>query len=173
MCAEHDLISAGTYLPEHPLFRVATTPADVLKAYSVRSIVFIEEQACPYAEEFDGLDRGAVHIIGEEQGEPVAVGRMRFLGDYAKLERIAIRAAARGRGLGHQLVDFMVDVARHYGFRRYTMHAQAHLVHFYSQHGFTCHGDLFQEAGIDHYLMVRQDDAASIMPTTSVTVPCH
>jgi predicted GNAT family N-acyltransferase len=166
MGVNQTLIRAARCLPDHPLFRVVTTPADILKAYSVRSIVFLEEQACSYAEEFDGLDAGAVHIVGEEQDEPVAVGRIRFLGDAAKLERIALRAAVRGRGLGHQLVDFMVEVAHCHGFRTYTMHAQAHLVRFYHQHGFNRRGDLFQEAGIDHYLMVRQDDRASTSPTT-------
>jgi predicted GNAT family N-acyltransferase len=139
------------------VFRIVTTQDELLKVFCVRSVVFLEEQACPYVLEFDGLDYGALHILGEEEGEPCAAGRIRFLGAYAKFERIAIRRAYRGGGRGHQLVDFMLRTAREHGFTQYKMHAQAHLVDFYRQHGFEPRGELFQEAGIDHFLMVRHD----------------
>jgi len=133
---------------------------DVQRVFAVRSIVFIGEQRCPYLEEFDGLDAGALHILGEEDGEPIAAGRIRSVEGVAKLERIAVLAPARGRGLGHELVEFMLQAARDRGFRGFKMHAQAHLVDFYRRHGFEPHGELFQEAGIDHYLMIRDDEAA-------------
>lgn len=139
------------------MFRIATTPDDMLKVYAVRSIVFIEEQRCPWALEFDGLDDSAVHILGEQDGEPAAVARIRLLQDYAKLERIAVRAGYRGQGLGAKIVDFMVDVARQHGYTTYKMHAQAHLTDFYGAHGFEVCGELFQEVGIDHYPMIRRD----------------
>ena len=63
------------------------------------------------------------------------------------------------RVMGHRLVDYLIEVARRYGYRKYKMHAQAYLQDFYAQHGFTAQGELFQEAGIDHYLMVREDSA--------------
>ena len=139
------------------MFKVVATPAELLKVYSMRSIVFVEEQRCPYDEEFDEFDGDALHILGEVAGEPCAAGRIRFLGAYAKLERIAVRTGYRGHGLGHALVEFMLSVAREHGYTKFKMHAQAHLVDFYRQHGFERHGGLFAEASIDHYLMLRDD----------------
>ena len=140
------------------MLKIVRTQDELLKAFSVRGIVFVEEQGCPYAIEMDGLDYTALHILGEQDGEPFAVGRLRFLGPYAKLERIGVRRAYRGSGWGHRLVDFMLAVARDQGYARYKMHAQAHLVEYYRAHGFEPRGDLFVEAGIDHYLMVRHDE---------------
>ena len=67
-----------------------------------------------------------------------------------------MRKGYRGQDYGHQLVDFMIAHARRQGFRNIKMHAQARLVTFYRQHGFREQGDIFQEAGIDHYLMVHE-----------------
>ncbi len=146
-------------------FRIATTPADRLKCICVRAIVFMHEQECPYAEEIDGLDDDALHVLGEvetAQGpEPVATARIRFFGDpadgWAKLERIAIREAWRGGGRGHALVEFLVETARSRGYRKLKMHAQSHLVGFYARHGFVAQGEEFVEAGILHRVMVREE----------------
>ena len=142
----------------HRLFRVCTTLDDLTKAYMVRAIVFIEEQQVAYAEEVDELEHSALHILGEMDGEPMAAARMRFLGEYAKLERIAVRKSWRGRGLGHELVEYMLELARERGFHRFKMHAQAHLVDFYRVHGFEPKGEMFQEARIDHFLMVKEEE---------------
>ncbi len=139
------------------MLKIVRNQDELLKAFSVRGIVFVEEQGCPYEIEMDGLDYTALHILGEDEGEPFAVGRLRFLGPYAKLERIGVRRSWRGGGWGRRLVDFMIDVARGQGYTQFKMHAQAHLVDFYRAHGFEPRGELFQEAGIDHYLMVRHD----------------
>lgn len=143
--------------PVHPVFRLCTTLDDFSKALMVRAIVFLEEQQVAYAEEVDDLEFSALHIIGEIGGEPMAAARMRFLGEYAKLERIAVRQAWRGRGLGHELVEYMLEIAREKGFHKFKMHAQAHLVEFYRIHGFEPRGEMFQEAKIDHFLMVREE----------------
>ncbi|HOH09057.1 MAG TPA: GNAT family N-acetyltransferase [bacterium] len=143
--------------PAHPLFRICTTLDDLAKALMVRAIVFMEEQQVAYAEEVDELEHSALHILGEMAGEPMAAARIRFLGEYAKLERIAVRKAWRGRGLGRELVEYMIEVARERGFHKFKMHAQAHLVEFYRVHGFEPKGEMFQEAKIDHYLMVKEE----------------
>lgn len=139
------------------MFRIATRPDDLLKVYAVRSIVFIEEQRCPWELEFDGLDEDAIHILGEQDGQPAAAARIRLLGDYAKLERIAVRTGYRGRRIGDRLVDYMVGVAHQHGYMTLKMHAQAHLTGFYHSHGFEVCGELFEEAGIEHYPMIRRD----------------
>jgi predicted GNAT family N-acyltransferase len=138
------------------MFRIVTTQDDLLKCFCVRAIVFVQEQRVPYALEVDEFEYSALHILGELQDEPMASGRIRFLGAYAKLERIAIRDGYRGHGYGHQLVEFMMGVARERGFGKFKMHAQAHLADFYAKHGFIKKGELFEEAGIAHYLMVKE-----------------
>ena len=138
------------------MFRVVSSFEDLIKVFVVRGIVFVEEQAVAYGEEMDAHEFSAVHILGEHRREPVAAGRIRIVDQWAKLERIAVRKRFRRLNYGHQLVDFMVAHAHRQGFRKLKMHAQARLVNFYQQHGFQAQGDIFQEAGIDHYLMIRE-----------------
>jgi predicted GNAT family N-acyltransferase len=139
------------------MFKIVTTLDELIKTFTVRAVVFIGEQHCPYALEIDEHEHSCIHILGEIDDEPMASARLRFPGAYAKLERIAVRKEWRGCGYGHALVDFMIEQAKVRGFATLKMHAQAHLTEFYVRHGFAQHGDLFQEAGIDHYLMIRQD----------------
>ena len=139
------------------LFRLAETPDDLLKAVAVRAIVFMDEQRIAYAEEIDGLDAGALQILGELAGEPVATARIRFLGDTAKLERLAIRQAWRGQGLGDRLLEFMLATARARGFRQFKLHGQSRLRAFYEKHGFRAEGAPFLEANIPHLLLLRED----------------
>ncbi len=137
--------------------RVAASHDDMLKAFAVRMIVFCGEQKIAYAIEHDAHDATAVHLLGEDDGEPVASGRLRFLEDYAKLERIAVRAPWRGRGYGGQMTAFMLATARARGCRTFVLHAQAPVAGFYARHGFQIRGDQFMEADIPHFLMTRDE----------------
>ena len=139
------------------MFKVVTNQEDLIKVFIVRGIVFIEEQGVSYEIEHDAYDLSATHILGEMDGEPFAAGRIRALGEYAKLERVAVRKAYRRKNLGHELTEFMISVAKEQGFQKYKVHAQVYLAQFYRKHGFEIVGDMFKEAGIDHYLMIRND----------------
>jgi len=139
------------------MFKVVTNLEDLIKVIVVRGIVFVEEQGVPYEIEHDAYDLSATHILGEMDGEPFAAGRIRALGEYAKLERVAIRKQYRGKGLGHKLTEFMIAVAQEQGFKKFKVHAQSYLVNFYKKHDFKIVGNMFKEAGIDHYLMIRND----------------
>ena len=139
------------------MFKVVSTMDELLKAFTVRAVVFIGEQDCPYNLEIDEHEYSSIHILGEADNEPVAAGRIRFPGNYAKLERIAIREQWRGKNYGHELVDFMIQQSRDRGYKALKMNAQVQLVEFYGKHGFVKKGDIFDEAGIDHYQMVRHE----------------
>jgi predicted GNAT family N-acyltransferase len=139
------------------MFKIVTNLEDLMKVFIVRGIVFMEEQNVPYRIEHDEYDYISTHVLGEENGEPFATGRIRTSGEYAKLERIAIRKRYRGKALGYKLSEFMISVAQKQGFKKYKVHAQAHLVNFYRNMRFEIVGELFQEAGIGHYLMIRDD----------------
>lgn len=135
-------------------FKICDSWDDVVKCIAVRSIVFCGEQNISYQLERDQYDASATHILCEIDGEPVAAARLRFFKDYAKLERIAVRAPWRGRGLGHELTQFMLDIAKQRGYVTFKLNAQAHLEAFYGVHGFGACGEHFVEAGIDHCPMM-------------------
>ena len=139
------------------MLRVVKSLDDLAKVHAVRAIVFCEEQGVAYDIELDDDDHCALHILGELEGEPVAAGRIRFLGEFAKFERLAIRKAYRGKGYGNQLLHYMLGIAREQGFSKIKLNAQVASAKFYAKHGFVIKGEEFIEANIPHCLMLKED----------------
>jgi predicted GNAT family N-acyltransferase len=135
------------------MFRRVETADDLVKVAMIRAIVFMEEQGISCADELDGHDHAAMHVLGEIDGEPVACGRIRFVAGEAKLQRLAVRRAWRGRGIGGELLAFMLDRCRENGFHRFALNAQTGARDFYASHGFRQCGEEFMEAGIPHVPM--------------------
>ena len=44
--------------------RVAASMTDLMQVVAIRAAAFLAEQNCPYAEEFEGNDFCALHMIG-------------------------------------------------------------------------------------------------------------
>ena len=147
-------------MPELLIERV-TSKADWAAARAIRQRVFVEEQECPPAEEWDAHDAQSRHLVGSVAGHPVAVARWRAVlhegAPTAKLERFAVLPAHRGKGYGRALVGFAIEDARRAGFCTFLLHAQAHLEDFYARFGFAAFGKPFVEAGIPHVAMRRRD----------------
>lgn len=116
--------------------RVSRTIEDILKVFSIRAATYMNEQACPYDEEFDGNDFCAAHILGEINGEPAGCIRIRFFADFVKIERLAVRPEFRSSTLAFRLVRAAFEYARAKGFRKAYGHARHDLVNFWSRFGF-------------------------------------
>lgn len=112
--------------------RVAHGMDDLMKAFAVRAAVFMAEQSCPYAEEFDGNDLCAVHLLAFVDGEPAATLRLRFFGDFAKMERMAVRREYRGGPATRAIITQAVEYLRRKGFSTVTGHAKAGLEKFWT-----------------------------------------
>ena len=124
----------------------------------VRGIVFIEEQGVDWEGEIDEFEDSSIHILGEVDGQPVASGRLRMFPDgWAKLERIAIRPRWRGNGYAKGVVQMLLEEAARLGAAKLKLHAQVYLEDFYGEFGFHREGAVFDECGIDHILMIRED----------------
>lgn len=139
-------------------FKIVTCEKELLQALVVRALVFIEEQKLPFAMEYDDYDNlknsEVLHIIAKENDEPYAAGRIIFkTDDRAKLERIAVHPYKLGKGVGKQLVRYMLEVAIEKGGQEIYIHAQSYLREFYQELGFRLVGDYFFEAGIEHIQM--------------------
>jgi predicted GNAT family N-acyltransferase len=115
--------------------RIARGFDDLLMVYSVRSAVYIAEQECPFAEEFDGNDHCATHLIGLVNGEPAGCIRIRFFYDFAKIERLAVLKRFRKSMLASDLVLAGIDHVRRKGFRRIYGHSREGLEAFWARFG--------------------------------------
>jgi predicted GNAT family N-acyltransferase len=136
------------------VIKVVENEREQLQAFLIRGIVYIHEQKCPFAEEFDGNDFTATQIIGYVSGEPVLTARIRYFGSFAKLERLAVRSEFRNQGLGHRLLTYMLELCRRKGYRKIYLHAQCRLEKFYEGYGFRKIGKEFGFSEYEYIEMV-------------------
>ncbi len=115
---------------------IARTLEDMMRVMTIRSAVYIAEQACPYDEEFDGNDFTATHLIGYIGDEPVACLRIRYFADFAKVERLAVRREYRKTRISFQIARAAIELCRTKGYRKIYAHAQKRLLNFFLRLGF-------------------------------------
>lgn len=131
--------------------RLADWEADEAGLRTVRTRVFVEEQAVSEAEEWDGLDPECLHAVAETDADGiVATGRLHPSG---KIGRMAVLPAWRGRGVGGMILQSLLAAARSQGLESVYLHGQVPVLGFYGRFGFVAEGDEFDEAGIPHRLM--------------------
>lgn len=127
-------------------------------ASALRQEVFVDEQEIPQELEWDEHDATAVHaLVTNKLGQPVATGRL--LQPHPKVSqigRMAVSKPLRGGNLGRMVMDALTDVARQRGDQQIILHAQCSAEPFYRRLGFKAHGEVFQDAGIDHIEMTLQ-----------------
>jgi predicted GNAT family N-acyltransferase len=115
--------------------RIARDPNDLMLVTAIRAAVYLAEQDCPIEEEFDGNDLVAAHFIGFIGTEPAACLRVRFFGEFAKLERLAVRHQFRRSRISFKLVQASFDYIKRKGFKKVYGHAQDRLVNFWAHFG--------------------------------------
>jgi len=135
-------------------------PQDALQ---IRRAVFMDEQGVSEAEEMDGLDGACVHFLAREKrganaARAIGCARLRPLAGGsadAKVERVAVRAELRGRGLGGAIMAAVEAEAARRGWTRLLLHAQLRAARFYQGLGWRPSGGDFEEAGIPHRRMTK------------------
>ena len=132
---------------------------DLSDAFMIRRRVFIEEQGIDEAEEFDGTDAGAIHLVAYDDGRPVATGRIRLEDNQAVIGRVAVLRDERGKGYGGFVARVLIWQASEMSYDRQVVHAQLHAAGFYGRLGFAAVGEEYVEAGIPHITMVREGGA--------------
>lgn len=86
---------------------VVTNSEQLLHAYAVRSICFMEETGLAARRAFDGNDFQATHIVAYAGDEPIGATRIRWFNGFAKIERTAFRKAYRSVRILKQTSDFI------------------------------------------------------------------
>jgi predicted GNAT family N-acyltransferase len=138
--------------------RPARDQAEVDAALNLRHMVFVVEQRVPLAEERDGRDAQALHLVGVQGGGVVATCRVLHDGDTAKLGRMAVAASARRRGIASRLLAEAEAHARAAGAARIALAAQTGALALYERAGYAGRGQPFLDAGIEHLMMEKRLD---------------
>jgi predicted GNAT family N-acyltransferase len=132
------------------------TAADWPQVAALRTRVFVEEQGVPAELEQDAHDATAVHALAEDdEGRVVATGRLLVRDGRAVIGRMAVDAAARGRGCGSAVLAELHRQAVALGLTEVELHAQLPARGFYERAGYTPVGSVYEEAGIAHVTMRR------------------
>lgn len=129
---------------------------DARTAYALwrlRQQVFVVEQQSPYPD-LDGRDLEPTtrHVLVSEGGELIACLRVLDDGSHARIGRVAVTPAARGRGLAR---DLMAAALAEIGDREIRLDAQTGLTEWYAGYGFEINGPEFVEDGVAHRPMRR------------------
>lgn len=119
---------------------------------ALRYQVFVIEQGVPVELEIDGEDDTACHAVALiDNDQVIGTGRMLASG---KIGRMAVRSDMRCQGVGRAVLDALINEARTQGLAGVSLGAQLSAIAFYQRAGFSCQGDVFIDAGIDHRQMV-------------------
>ena len=121
----------------------------------IRNIVFVQEQCVPKNIEMDGKDVDCNHFLICKKSEPIGTARLQSNG---KIERVSILKPERKKGLGTKLMKFIINSAKKKELEKVYLHSQIDSIDFYKSLGFKGKGPMFQEAGINHVLMVMEDE---------------
>ena len=132
----------------------AVTKEDLEKVFSIRKIVFVDEQGCPPELEWANEEE-STHFLAVSDHYPCGACRWRKTDKGYKLERFAVLKEFRGQGIGRALIataldDLPTDAAYIY------LNSQLDAISLYGKFGFIAEGEQFEEAGIQHFKMVKR-----------------
>ncbi len=127
-------------------------PSVLNEAFKIRKEVFVVEQQVDEKEEYEFEDE-SIHFIAKVNGEYAGTARWRVTYKGVKLERFAVKKEFRSIGVGSHLLSTVINdipAEHHYLY----LHAQLSAMGLYSKYNFVAEGEMFEEAGIQHYKMV-------------------
>lgn len=83
------------------MFTKVIDPEMLEDCFYIRKKVFVEEQGVPEESEIDQYESESIHLIGYDNGQPVATARIRPINETTvKIERVAVIKSHRGQGMG-------------------------------------------------------------------------
>lgn len=108
----------------HVRVEIVTQYEQLLHAFAVRSICFMEEHGVPALQTYDGNDYQATHVVAYAHDEPIATARLRWFHDFAKMERSCVRKEYRSPGILKYFSQFIYDHVARKGYDRLITHAK-------------------------------------------------
>ncbi len=97
---------------------IATNSEQILDAYAVRSVCFLDEKGIPARFLFDGNDFQATHVVVYSDSEPIGSARVRWFNNFIKIERTAVRKAHRSPRVLQRTACFIFEHAARKGYTK-------------------------------------------------------
>ncbi|KPB03574.1 GNAT family N-acetyltransferase [Bacillus sp. CHD6a] len=136
--------------------QVVDTEKELQDAYSVRKIVFVEEQHVPLEEEIDQYEEDSTHFVLYDEDQAVGAGRFRIVEGIGKVERICVLPSYRtSKGAGRLIMNTIEEYAMTKEMHVLKLNAQTHAEAFYAKLGYETISDIFMDAGIPHVTMTK------------------
>ena len=126
---------------------------DLSEPFAIRREVFIDEQGCPEAEEYDEFDVQAMHLVVYIDEVPAATGRIWHDGKSLRIGRLAVKKKFRGQKIGDLALRLLIYKAFSSGAQTLEISAQTYIMPLYAKFGFKAYGEEFIEAGRPHMAM--------------------
>ena len=136
------------------------TKPELYEILSFRQAIFVVEQKSWY-QDADGLDQICEHLLMKR--DSILVGYLRLIPPGKKYKtpsigRIAISENLRGKKIGSELVkEGLRRSYQIYSSKASTISAQEYLIDFYRDHGFEVSGEVYDEDGIPHVQMLKNE----------------
>ncbi len=132
---------------------------ELIAILALRQRVFMLEQQSLYLD-IDGLDQSAEHLMFYSGKALAGCARLRLIpgkaAPLAKLERVVLDKAYRGKGMGKALVQALLDRAKERGpLSGYKLSAQVDMKALYEGFGFVATGEIYDDGGIPHQDMTK------------------
>lgn len=130
------------------------TKQELEQAFAIRRKVFVEEQGCPPELEYQS-DDVSTHFLALLDNKPCGACRWRKTEQGYKLERFAVLLEFRKKRVGQALLAAVLNDIPDHAELIY-LHSQVEATSLYAKFGFAIEGEKFEEAGIQHFKMVKR-----------------
>ncbi len=142
--------------------------------YDIRRRVFVEEQGFALEHEIDAHDRMAVYaLVMDDDGTPGATGRLYIdENDQFAIGRVCVLREMRGQYMGDLVMRMLLYRATELGCTSMRVSAQLPVVPFYARYGLKPTGEIYDDEGVPHRLMVALRDEIDIEGSCSKGGAC-
>lgn len=126
------------------------------EAIDIRTAVFINEQG--FQDEFDDIDKKAIHIVLFEDNRPIAVCRVYYSEDKKcyVIGRIAVMKEYRGKAYGAKVVQMAENEIKKKSGSKIGLSAQERVSKFYEKLGYKKYNKIYLDEGCPHIWMEKK-----------------
>lgn len=126
------------------------------EAIDIRTAVFINEQG--FQDEFDDIDKKAIHIVLFEDNKPIAICRVYYSEDKKcyVIGRIAVMKEYRGKAYGAKVVQMAENEIKKKSGSKIGLSAQERVSKFYEKLGYKKYGEIYLDEGCPHIWMEKK-----------------